>query len=127
MFRKVHSIKATLEFLRLRVPHYAPLARDDLHEFRQEIIKASAGVGIAAASGVIFACFFSVAVIVSAWDSDRRALIAWCICGGWGLLALAGLMFARKAISGPLPFRLMSAALARDYAHIVSAVERDAE
>ncbi|MEA3174478.1 MAG: hypothetical protein QOF42_1889 [Gammaproteobacteria bacterium] len=115
MFRRVHRFKSILQFLRDRAPHYGPLARDDLHQFRDEIVKASVGASIAAVSGLIFACFLSVAVIVSAWDSPHRPAVAWVVCCGWGVLALGGLWYARKAISGPPPFQLMAAALARDY------------
>jgi len=127
MFRRVHSIKSTLEFVCQRAPHYAQLARDDLHEFRNEIVRTSAGAGVAAVSGLIFAGFFCLAVIVTAWDGERRKLVAWCVCGAWGVLAVAGLVYARKAIAGPPPFRLVSAALSRDYTHLVTVVEREAE
>jgi hypothetical protein len=43
----------------------------------------------------------------------HRIAVAWAVCCGWGVLALSGLWLARKAISGPPPFRLMAAALAR--------------
>jgi hypothetical protein len=72
MFRRVHEVRSILEFLRERAPHYGPLARDDLHLFRDEIVKASVGASIAAAAGLIFASFLSVAVIVSA--SDRSGV-----------------------------------------------------
>ena len=124
MFSRVHQAKSILEFLRERAPHYGPLARDDLHKFRDEIVKASVGVSICAAAGLIFACFLSVAVIVSAWDSVHRTAVAWAVCGGWGVLALGGLWYARKAISGPPPLKLMSAARVRDYASLLLAVDR---
>jgi hypothetical protein len=38
MFRRVHRVKAVLQFLRERAPHYGPLARDDLHNCRDEIV-----------------------------------------------------------------------------------------
>jgi len=124
MFRRVHEVKSILEFLRERAPHYGPLARDDLHRFRDEIVKASVGASISAVAGLIFACFLSVAVIVSAWDSPYRTAVAWVVCGGWGVLALGGLWYARKAISGPPPFQLMAAALARDYAGLLALADR---
>jgi hypothetical protein len=125
MFRRVHEVKSVLEFLRERAPHYGPLARDDLHKFRDEIVKASVGASISAAAGLIFACFLSVAVIVSAWDSLYRVAVAWAVCAGWGVLAISGLWYARKAVLGPPPFKLMAAALARDYAGLVAVVDRE--
>jgi hypothetical protein len=125
MFRRVHRVKSIFRFLRERAPHYGPLARDDLQMFRDEIVKASLGASVSAAAGLIFACFFSIAVIVSAWDSSHRLAVAWVICCGWGVLALAGLWYARKAISGPPPFRLMGAALARDYTSLLAVADRE--
>jgi hypothetical protein len=125
MFGRVHRVKSVLRFLRERAPHYGPLARDDLHKFRDEIVKASVGASISAAAGLIFACFLSVAVIVSAWDGLHRTAVAWAVCCGWGVLALGGLWYARKAISGPPPFKLMAAALARDYTSLLALADRE--
>src|ERR1700722_12649284 len=125
MFRRVHRVRSVLQFLRARAPHYGPLARDDLHKFRDEIVKASVGASIAAAAGLIFACFLSVAVIVSAWDSLHRVAVAGGVWGGWGVLAIGGLWYARKAVLGPPPFKLMAAALARDYAGLLTVVSED--
>ena len=124
MFRRVHEVKSIFEFLRERAPHYGPLARDDLKKFRDEIVKASVGASISAAAGLIFACFLSVAVIVSAWDGLHRTAVAWVVCCGWGVLALGGLWYARKAISGPPPFQLMAAELARDYRSLLAVADQ---
>src|ERR1700685_3580308 len=99
MFRRVHEVRSILQFLRERAPHYGPLARDDPHKFRDEIVKASVGASISAAAGLIFACFLSVAIIVSAWDGLHRTAVAWAVCGGWGVLALSGILYARKGLS----------------------------
>jgi hypothetical protein len=125
MFRRVHRLKSILQFLRARAPYYGPLARDDLHKFRDEIVKASVGASIAAAAGLTFAGFLSIAVIVSAWDGLHRTAVAWTVCGAWGVLAFGGLWYARKAISGPPPFKLMAAALARDYTNLLALVDRE--
>jgi hypothetical protein len=124
MFRRVHEVRSIFQFLRERAPHYAPLARDDLHQFRDEIVKASVGASISAAAGLIFACFLSVALIVSAWDGLHRTAVAWLVCCAWGALALAGLWYARKAVAGPPPFPLVSAALARDYVNLLDLADR---
>jgi hypothetical protein len=125
MFARVRRVKSILQFLRERAPHYGPLARDDLHKFRDEIVKASVGASISAAAGLIFACFLSIAVIVSAWDGLHRTAVAWAVCCGWGVLALGGLWYARKAISGPPPFQLMAGALARDYTRLLALADRE--
>ena len=124
MFRRVHRVESILRFLRERALHYGPLARDDLHKFRDEIVNASVGASISAVAGLLFVCFLSVAVIVSAWDSLHRTAVAWAVCCGWGALALIGLWYARKAISGPPPFQLMAAALARDYTSLLAVADR---
>jgi hypothetical protein len=125
MFRRVHEARWILQFLRERAPHYGPLARDDLHKFRDEIVKASVGASISAAAGLIFASFLSVAVIVSAWDGLHRTAVAWAVCCAWGVLALSGLWYARKAVSGPPPFQLLATTLARDYTGLVAVVDRE--
>ena len=125
MFRRVHRVRSVFDYLRERAPRYAPLLRDDLHKFRDEIVKASVGASISAAAGLIFACFLSVAIIVSAWDGLHRAAVAWAVCSAWGVLALVGLWYARKAIAGPLPFQLTTAALARDYTGISAIVDQE--
>ena len=124
MFRRVHRIKSILQFLRERAPHYGPLARDDLHRFRDEIVKASVGASISAAAGLIFACFLSIAVIVSAWDGLHRTAVAWAVCcaGGYSRSAVYG-MRERPSRVRP-PFRLMGAALARDYASLLEVADR---
>jgi uncharacterized membrane protein YqjE len=124
MFRRVHEVRSILQFLRERAPHYGPLARDDLHKFRDEMVKACVGASLSAVAGLIFACFLSVAVIVSAWDSLHRTAVAWAVCCGWGVLALAGVWSARKAISGPPPFKLVAAALARDYTSLAALMDQ---
>src|ERR1700722_16285883 len=124
MFRRVHRVRSVLQFLRARAPHYGPLARDDLHKFRDEIVKASVGASISAAAGLIFACFLSIAVIVSAWDSLHRTGVAWAVCCAWGVLALGGLWYARKAISGSPPFQLTGAEPAPDHTSLLPVVEQ---
>jgi uncharacterized membrane protein YqjE len=125
LFRRVHRVKSILGFLRERVPHYGPLVREDLHKFREEIVRASVGASISAVGGLIFVCFLSLALIISAWDGTYRITVAWSVCGAWGVLALAGLWYVRKAISGPPPFQLMAAALARDYVNLLILADQD--
>ena len=124
MFGRVRRVRSVLQFVRDRVPHYGPLLTDDLHHFRDELVRATVGAGVSAVSGLIFVSFLSQAVIVTAWDSSHRVLVAWLVCGAWAVLAAVGLGYARRAVvSSPRPFRLVSAAIARDYAHLVAEFE----
>jgi hypothetical protein len=50
--------------------------------------------------------------------------VAWAVCCGWGILAFSGLWYARKAISGPPPFQLTAAALARDYTSLLAVADQ---
>jgi hypothetical protein len=123
VLERVRETRALLHFVRERLPHYGPLVSGDMRRFREEIVKATAGACVAMIAGLFFACFLSVGVIVSAWDSPHRIAAAWLICGAWGLTALVGVRIARKAVvSVPPPFHLVGSALARDYAHIVEAL-----
>ena len=127
MFRKVHQVNSALHFVRERLPHYGPLVATDLHRFREEIVKATMGASVSAVAGLIFAAFFSLAVIVTAWDTHYRIATAWLVCFAWAGLALAGLGYARKAVAGPLPFRQVSGAVARDYASLLSVIDHEAQ
>ena len=122
MFPKIHEGRALVRFLQERLPHYGPLVSGDVRRFREELIKASAGTAIAAGAGLIFICFLSVAVLVSSSPGAHRTAVAWIICGVWGLIALGGLLTARRAVAGPPPFHLVGTALARDYARFVDSL-----
>ena len=87
MFQRTRRVRSVLHFVRDRVPHYGPLVTDDLHHFRDEMVKATVGAGVSAVAGLIFACFLSLAVIVTAWESSHRILVAWLVCLAWAVLA----------------------------------------
>jgi uncharacterized membrane protein YqjE len=125
MFEKVREAKALLHFIKARMPQYGPLVAQDAKEFRNEIVKATVGAGISGVAGLIFSCFLSVAIIITAWSGPHRVQVAWAVCGVWGVLALIGLVFALRAISGPTPFRLVSHALAADYANLIIVIEQE--
>jgi riboflavin transporter FmnP len=113
-----------VHFVRDRVPNYGLLITDDLHHFRDELVRATVGAGVSAVAGLIFVCFLSLAVIVTAWNTNHRLLVAWLVCLVWAVLAIVGLSYARTVVvSAPRPFRLVSAAISRDYAHLLAALE----
>ncbi len=55
-----------------------------------------------------------LAIIVTVWDSRYRVLTTWLVCGGWGAVAAAGLLYSRRALSGPAPFANLARALLHD-------------
>jgi hypothetical protein len=127
VLERVRESRELIHFVRERLPHYGPLVSGDLRRFREEIVRATVGAGIAAVAGFIFICFLSVAAIVSAWNGPHRIAVAWLVCGAWGVVTLVGLGVARKAvISVPPPFHLVGTALARDYAHFIDSISSDA-
>jgi hypothetical protein len=127
VLEEIRESRALIHLARERLPHYGPLLSGDLRRFREEIVKATVGAGIAALAGFIFVCFLSVAAIVSAWNGPHRIAVAWLVCGAWGVVAVVGLGVARRAvISVPPPFHLVGTALARDYAHFIDSLSSDA-
>jgi hypothetical protein len=114
MFTEIQRAKRVLEFFEERAAGYVRVGHDDCIAFRIELIKSVAGAGIAATAGLLFVCFTTVAVLVSAWESEHRILVAWCLCAAWGAIAAAGLAYAGRALSGPPPFGNVTAELLRD-------------
>jgi integral membrane sensor domain MASE1 len=129
VFERVRLARALIHFAREHLPGYGSLLEQDLQRLRDEMIEVILGAGISISAGLIFCCFLSVAVLVTAWDGPHRTLIAWVVCSVWGVLALAGAWIARRAFAGPTPFRLLSRALSRDYATFIEtlAVEKDTQ
>ena len=124
MFQKVRRVRSAVKLLQERLPHYGFLFNHDLNAFRAEVVKVAVGAGVAAATGLLLACFLCVAVIVSVWDTRYRILAAWAVCVVWAAFALAGLIYARRAVAGPLPFRSVSEAASRDYTDLLGIVDR---
>jgi Putative Actinobacterial Holin-X, holin superfamily III len=114
VFGRIRRVHGTLKFIHSRTPDYIRLARQDAGAFRREMIEVLVGLGMGAAAGMFFLCFLSVAVIVTAWDSQYRVLTAWLVCSGWGMLAMAGLVYSRRMLRGPVPFENLARALLHD-------------
>jgi hypothetical protein len=125
MFEKIREAKTLLHLVEAYVPKYGPLLREDVRQFRNKMVKATVGAAIIAAAGLIFSCFLSVAVIISAWSGDHRVTVAWAVCAVWGILAIVGLLLLLVAFSGPLPFLLSSRQAQADYANLIVALKQE--
>ena len=118
MIAKARRARDVFRFIRINSPAYLRVFRSDLHTFRDELIRISVGVLMGAVAGLLFVSFLSVALLVSAWDTKFRLLAAWGVSGGWLLIAIGGLVFARRALSVPVPFANFTQLLQQDLAAI---------
>lgn len=99
-----------------RLGDYAALARIELKLQGREIGVQVAGY-LGAVLCALFALFFvGVAIIVSFWDSDYRALAAWVVVLLYAGGAAAGVMLARRHAVSPGGLRTLRDELRRDAA-----------
>jgi hypothetical protein len=118
MFTEVRRVRHTWSLINARLPEFLRVLHLDLTSFREEVIRAIAGAILGAVGGFLFVGFLSAAVIVTAWDSAHRVLVAWLICCLWAAIAVIGFSYARRVLQGPLPFGRVSAELLRDIAQL---------
>ena len=116
MLGRILRAKHAAAFVGGRLEDYLQLARLDAVDLRQELIRTAVGLALLMCAGLLFLCFFSVALIVSAWDTDVRILVAWLVCLFWALLAGAGMVIARQALKQPTPFQDLGTEISRDLA-----------
>jgi hypothetical protein len=119
MLEKIREAKRSLHLVEMYMPKYAMLLKRDAHQFRIEIVKATVGAAIGGAAGLMFVCFLSIAVVVSAWSGSHRVTVVWAVCAAWGLLSTAGGVLLRATLSGPAPFLLVSRQAQADYSNLL--------
>lgn len=94
MFETVKKSKQ-LSFIALdRLGDYLALLRIEMKLQGREIGVQAAGYAAAALCALFMLLFIGIAIIVSFWDSDYRALAAWCVVllyagGVWAGVSLA--------------------------------------
>jgi len=108
--------------MRLLSQAYPRVIHCDVYAFRNALIRHLTGLIVGAVAGLLFVFFLSVAVLISAWDTQLRLRTAWGVVAGWLVIAIAGLIYARRALRSPMPFGAFTQQLKRDLA----AIERDA-
>lgn len=118
MVEKARRAREVFRFIRLNSPAYLKVLHGDLHSFRDELIRTSVGLIVGAVAGLLFVSFLSAAVLISAWESHLRVLVAWGVTAGWLVIAIAGLSYARRALRSPVPFANVTQLLQRDLAAI---------
>jgi uncharacterized membrane protein YqjE len=121
MFAKARRANEVFRLIRIHSPAYLRVFHCDLNTFRDELVRASAGLIIGAVAGLLFVSFLSVAILISAWGTQLRLVTAWGVVAAWLAIAIAGLLYARRALRSPVPFATFTQLLQRDLA----AIERD--
>jgi hypothetical protein len=118
MLTDIRRVRRTWTLINARLPEFLRVLHLDLGEFKFELLRAVAGAVLGAIGGFLFTVFLSIAILVSAWDTPHRALVAWLICLVWAGIAQGGLLFARRTLRGPQPFGRVSTELLRDVAQV---------
>lgn len=79
-----------------RLSDYLALLRLEMKMQGRAIGTQVAGYAVAALCAVFVLLFFGVALIVSFWDSEFRALAAWIVVALYALGVVAGIALARR-------------------------------
>jgi uncharacterized membrane protein YqjE len=79
-----------------RLGDYLALLRIELKLQGRELVVQMIGYAVAALLGLFVLLFLGIAIIVSFWDSDYRALAAWFVVLLYAGGAAAGVAVARK-------------------------------
>jgi hypothetical protein len=118
MIAKARRAREVFRFIRINSPAYVRVLHGDLRAFRDEFFRTAAGLVIGAVAGLLFISFVSAALLVSAWDTKLRLVVAWGVSAGWLVIALTGLAYARRALRAPPPFANLIQLLQQDLAAI---------
>ncbi len=99
-----------------RVGDYLALLRIELKLQGREIGTQVAGYLAAAVFGLFALLFVGIAIIISFWDSDYRALAAWLVVLLYAGGAAAGIALARRHAGREAPLQALRDEMRRDIA-----------
>lgn len=103
MFATLHKSKQLYLIARDRASDYKDLLRVELKIRENQIALRIAGFAAAALFGLLATVFLGIAIIVSFWSTEYRALAAWFVVLLYGAIAGGGIYLALKqASSGSL-------------------------
>jgi uncharacterized membrane protein YqjE len=117
MLSALHTLRKskTLSLIALdRVGDYLDLFKVEMKIRENELVTRIAGYASAAIFGLLAIFFFGVAIIVSFWDSDYRALAAWFVVAVYGAIAAVSLKLCMKHLSSHSLGGTLRAELRRD-------------
>ncbi len=122
MFDVFRRLKLVAAFVSARRSDYAELASLEWAQLSRSLVQLACGGIFASLSMLFFLGFFSLAVVVSAWDSDWRIATAWLVAVAWLVLCAAGGAVAWTALRRLHPFESVRDELSKDVAVIRTAL-----
>ncbi len=99
-----------------RIGDYVALLRIEMKLQGRELGVQVAGYAAAALFALFALLFFGIALIVSFWDSDYRALAAWVVVALYAGGVAAGMALARRHAGRESPLRALGEEMRRDIA-----------
>ncbi len=99
-----------------RLGDYLALLRIELKLQGRELVVQMIGYAVAALLGLFVLLFLGIAIIVSFWDSEYRALAAWFVVLLYAGGAAAGIALARKHAGKTAGLNTLREELKRDVA-----------
>ncbi len=99
-----------------RIGDYVALLRIEMKLQGRELGVQVAGYAAAALFALFALLFFGIALIVSFWDSDYRALAAWVVVALYAGGVAAGIALARRHAGRESPLRALGEEMRRDIA-----------
>lgn len=90
MLESVRRFKLIATFIRERRSDYAELAAVEWAEVSHALVRFVCGSVVAVLALGFFFGFFSLAIVVSAWESEWRIATAWIVAVAWLLVCAGG-------------------------------------
>lgn len=122
MFNPLRKYRLIAQFANERRSDYAQLASAEWAQLSHVLVRLAIGGGLALVGSLFFLTFLSVAVIVSAWESDWRILTAWLVAAVWLVIGGIGGFAIVSALKSLNPFRQVRDELGKDLAVVRGAL-----
>ncbi len=114
MFEKLQKSKQISVIALDRLGDYLELARIELKLQGRELATHLMGYAIAGVFALLAALFIGIAVIVTFWDTQYRAIAAWAVVALYLAGAGVGIFISRKSTVKEPPFAVLREELKRD-------------
>lgn len=114
MFEKLQKSKQISVIALDRVGDYLELLGIELKLQGRELATHLMGYAIAGAFALLAALFIGIAIIVTFWDSQYRAIAAWAAVALYLAGAGVGIFISRKSTNAEPPFAVLREEIKRD-------------